>query len=101
MSGFLPNYTIEVARREQAEIENALFDGFPSSLGRSGHKRGVYRVVARRLQYSDHGQGLRRRHGLPGETGSVFRQWGLLVDWGMYRNRDVPKIEQPTPASEP
>lgn len=93
MPGFDPSYTKEIALREQAEIENALFDGVPISLGRSGHKKGVYRIAAQRLGATDLGQSLRRRHGMPGEPGSVYGRWGLLIEWTMFR----PIVKTPPP----
>lgn len=110
MPGFPPHYTRADAEREQAEIENALFDGF-SLTGRPGNnqQRGCFREAAARMgiAYSD----LRRRHGVPGEPASVYRKWGMMVSWSMFRERPKPappeaktiteNITPPEPPADP
>jgi hypothetical protein len=91
MPGFPAAYCRDDAIREIAEIENALFDGAPAAPGRSGHLRGCHRVAALRLGASE--SSLRRRHGIPGEQGSVARRWQLEVDWAFYRAVEEPHLD--------
>lgn len=92
----MPAYSLTFARalREVADIENALFDGFPPPgqvlIGR--HEKTCIRLVAD--ANSDSFQSLIRRIGDPKKPGGSYRHFlkgkhpearKLLVDWARYR----------------
>lgn len=91
MPGLPPSYTRKQAKREIAAIERALRSGAAPAPPSGSHVRGCYRVAAQRLGtvYT----ALKRRHGAPGEPGSVFRKFGLEVNWSVYRPLKPKDIE--------
>lgn len=81
----MPSYSLtrDEAIREVAEVENALFDGFPGTPLPGSRHKGAIRVAAERLLVCP--EALRRRVGSANSHGSTSRKFGMTVDWGMYR----------------
>lgn len=105
MPGFTKSYTLKDAKREIAAIEKALADGHPAEGLIGSHLKGCYRAAA--IPLNCYYVALRRRHGAPGEPGSVFRRWGISPDWSKYKEKPkpapspVPVVEPSGPAADP
>lgn len=82
--------TIEQARLEIAEVEKALSEGYPPVPALIGsHQKTAIRIAAERLGVVS--RSLADRIGRPDRPGSIYRRYGLSVDWTKY----VAKPEQP------
>lgn len=81
----MPAWSIDEvdALREIAEVENALFDGYPIDPYQGSHQKGCIRIAAERLRIND--QALRRRVGSRNSPGAITIRYGFQVDWSMYR----------------
>lgn len=95
----MPAWSIDedIARYRIAHVENALIDGFPLHPVQGSKQFGAIREAADRMGMCD--QTLRRQVGLPGRAGAIHRNYGLQVDWSVYREKQVPPVDpaQPEP----
>lgn len=97
----MPAWSIDEvdALREIAEVENALFDGYPIDPYQGSHQKGCIRIAAERLRIND--QSLRRRVGSRHSPGAITIRYGFQVDWDMYRAPPEPEVIPPVETQSP
>jgi len=77
--------TRERAQELIAAVELALTEGYSPSTLYGSHTKSALRVAADRLGIIP--QSLRGMVGTPTHPGSIFRRYGWIVDWSLYRPR--------------
>lgn len=94
----MPGFSLDRigAIQEIAEVENALIDGYPPHTMIGRHTKTALRAAADRMGLES--QSMRRRVGTPEVTGSLFKRFGLKVEWSLYKPPQREAIAEDAPA---